>query len=60
MKKLSVYFMDGKSLSLSLDKEAFDSFIKWVNENDDLKPFKILANKLEYYIFKKSIQYIII
>jgi len=52
--------MDGKSLALSIDEEVFDSFIKWINENDDFKPFKIVANKLVYYIFKKSIQYIII
>ena len=60
MKKLSIYFIDGKSLALSINEGDFEAFINWINENDNFKPFKVIANKLEYYIFKKSIQYIII
>ena len=60
MKQLSIYFIDGKSLALSINEGDFQTFIKWIEENDNFKPFKIIANKLEYYIFKKAIQYIII
>ena len=60
MKRLSIYFIDGKSLALSIDEGDFEALIKWINENNEFKPFKVIANKLEYYIFKKSIQYIII
>jgi hypothetical protein len=60
MKKLSIYFIDGKSLALSIDEGDYEAFIKWINGNDELKPFKVISNKLEYYILKKPIQYIII
>jgi len=60
MKRLSIYFVDGKSLALSINEGEFQLFIKWINEDEELRPFKVIANKLEYYIFKKSIQYVII
>jgi len=60
MKRLSIYFVDGKSLALSISEGDFEELIKWANEEEGFKPFKIIVNKLEYYIFKKSIQYIII
>lgn len=60
MKRISIYFIDGKSLALSIDEGDFEAFIKWINESDEFKPFQVISNKLQYYILKKSIQYIII
>lgn len=58
MKRLSIYFLDGKSLAFSLDDNEFAVFVAWLNGSDN-KPYKISANKMEHYIFKHSIEYII-
>jgi hypothetical protein len=60
MRRISMYFLDGKSLAFTMDEVEYENLIVWINTSEDMLPFKFISNKLEYYIFKRSIEYIIV
>lgn len=59
MKRISIYFNDGKSLAFNVEVTEYEALIKWLNENNDTSCYKLKYNMLEYYIRKNSIEYII-
>ena len=60
MKRISIYFVDGKSLAFTIEEEEYEKLMAWIYSDESKAPYKIKSNELKYYIFKGSIEYIIV
>ena len=59
MKRVSIYFTDGKSLAFNMEISEYESLIKWVYDYNNGDFYIINYNMLEYLIRKNAIEYII-
>lgn len=59
MKRVSIYFIDGKSLAFNIEASEYEALIKWVYDDNEGNFYIIKYNMLEYYIRKNAIEYLI-
>lgn len=59
MKKISIYFVDGRSLAYNLEENEYKRLVEWLMDNKINIPFRMVYNNIEHFIFKTAIEYIL-
>lgn len=59
MKRISIYFVDGKSLAFSISDEEYQRLATWVEDEKNNSPYRMIYNNIEHFIFKNAIEYIL-